>query len=256
MSRFSFPKLIVPTLAFALASVLGYAAAAQDHGLDLEAIRARAKEQTADAEALAATVRQRGQALGEAADATAIEARANGRRYTEAARNAAPEPTRDTFDFDRLVADAGETARTDLAAGPRFIAFASSSLPKPALQAMLRDVPRAGGVVVFRGLPGGSVAGLAQTLRQVLPEGENPDGVGIDPRLFRAFAIQSVPAYVVAASDFALCDGFDCATEAPPHDRIAGNVTARFALETFANGGGPGAKIAALHLARLEEEQP
>ena len=256
MSRFRTSRAIVPTLAFAVAGALGYAAAAQDHGLDLEAIRARAKEQTADAEALAATVRQRGQALSDAASATADDAAANGRRYTEAARRAAPISNGDLFDFDRLVADAGETTRTDLAAAPRFIAFASSSLPKPALQAMLRDVPRAGGVVVFRGLPGGSVAGLTQILRQVLPEGENPDGVGIDPRLFRAFAIQSVPAYVVAASDFALCDGFDCASELPSHDRIAGNVTARFALETFASGGGPGARIAALHLARLEEEQP
>ena len=51
------------------------------------------------------------------------------------------------------------------------------------------------------------------------------------------------------AHDMARCG------QVPPHDRIVGNVTTRFALETFASGGGPGARIAALHLARLEEKQ-
>lgn len=86
--------------------------------------------------------------------------------------------------------------------------------------------------------------------------GESLDGVGIDPRLFRAFAVEAVPTYVVASTDFELCDGFACTTAAPPHDRLSGNVTAEFALRTFAEGGGPGARIAAQHLARLEEQQP
>jgi len=33
---------------------------------------------------------------------------------------------------------------------------------------------------------------------------------------------------------------------------MLGNVTAAHALETFEQGGGPGARIAAQHLARLE----
>jgi conjugal transfer pilus assembly protein TrbC len=253
------PALVI-TLAFLAAGALGFAAVAQDapEGIDLEAIRARAQAHAADAEALATTVRERGRAMVDQARDTASAGEANGRRYGDAARQAAatPSATTDRFDFDRLVADAGTMASESMGGAPRFIAFASTSLPAPALRAMLHDVTRAGGVVVFRGLPGGSVVGLTAALRQVLRPGEQLDGVGIDPRLFRAFHVDAVPAYVVAASDFEPCDGFDCTTAVPPHDRVSGNVTARYALETVANGGGPGAKIAALHLARLAGDQP
>ena len=260
-------KALVPSLACLAAGVLGFAVAAQEATeapLDLAAIRARSKDHAADAEALAATVRARGQAVAEDARDTASAGHANGRRYTDAARQAAkatagssahPAPS-EPFDFDRLIADAGSMAEARIGEAPRFIAFASTSMPAAALKAMLHDVPRAGGVVVFRGLPGGSVAGLTRALRQVLEPGEQLDGIGIDPRLFRAFRVEAVPAYVVTASDFDLCDGFDCTTAVPPHDRVSGNVTARFALDTFAGGGGPGAKIAALHLARLARDQP
>jgi conjugal transfer pilus assembly protein TrbC len=125
-------------------------------------------------------------------------------------------------------------------------------MPPSALRQMIDDVSRAGGVVVFRGLPQNSAKALTAALAKVAREGEQLDGVGIDPRLFRAFDVGVVPAYIVTTSDFDLCDGFDCRTEVPPHDRMTGNVTAQFALATFAGGGGPGARIAAQHLARLE----
>lgn len=247
---------LLPALGFLAGAAIAFVAFAQGSpdGFDLEAIRARAAQNAADAEALAETVRKRGTAMTEAARDTADQGQANGQRYTEAARRAAPKPSAETFDFDRLIADAGGMAKADLGAAPRFIAFASTSMPPASLKATMHDVTRAGGVVVFRGLPGGSAAGLTNALRQVLAPGESLDGIGIDPRLFRAFKVEAVPAYVMASSDFDLCDGFDCTTAAPPHDRIAGNVTARYALETFARGGGPGARLAALHLARLEED--
>ena len=75
-------------------------------------------------------------------------------------------------------------------------------------------------------------------------------------RLFRAFQVSEVPAYVVTASDFDLCSGFDCTSAVPPYDRMNGNVTAEYALRTIAEGGGPGARIAAQHLARLQGDQP
>ena len=81
-------------------------------------------------------------------------------------------------------------------------------------------------------------------------------GVGIDPRLFRAFQVSEVPAYVVTASDFDLCSGFDCTSAVPPYDRMNGNVTAEYALRTIAEGDGHGARIAAQHLARLQGDQP
>jgi conjugal transfer pilus assembly protein TrbC len=97
---------------------------------------------------------------------------------------------------------------------------------------------------------------MTAALSRVLAPSERRDGVGIDPRLFRAFGIETVPAYVVASSDFDLCDGFDCTTSVPPFDRISGNVTAAYALDTIASGGGPGAKLAAQYRARLGEHAP
>ena len=225
-----------------------------DFGLDLEAIRARAAHQAAEAEALATTVRQRAAAVVGEAEQSAHGGEANGRRYTAAAKPGAS--SGDAFEFDALVAAAGDSARGALGDAPRFIAFASTSMPPASLKTMIRDVSRAGGVVVFRGLPQGSAKVFLAALARVLPPGEKRDGVGIDPRLFRAFAIDAVPTYVVAGSDFDLCDGFDCTTAVPPHDRLSGNVTPAFALRTFADGGGSGAQIAAQHLARLEERQP
>ena len=223
--------------------------------IDLEAIRARAASEAGEADALAAQARARATAVTAEATASAQDGKTNGRRYANE-----PKPhgqTSDpTFDFDRMVVDAGDMAKQGLGEAPRFIAFASLSMPAPALRQMMDDVTRAGGVVVFRGLTQGSAKVMTDALSRVLKPGEQMDGVGIDPRLFRTFGIETVPTYIVTSSDFDLCDGFDCTTAVPPFDRMSGNVTTAHALTTFAQGSGPGAKLAAQHLARLERQKP
>ena len=237
----------------AMTSALGGALAQSvPADIDVEAIRARAGEQASESEALAATARARAKALTASATGTAEQGQANG-AHLAASTHLQTGKTGDVFDFDGMVADAGTMAKADLGEAPRFIAFASTSMPPAALKAMMDDVPRAGGVVVFRGLTRGSVQAMTAALSRVFAPGERRDGVGIDPRLFRAFGIETVPTYVVASSDFDLCDGFDCTTNIPPFDRISGNVTAAYALDTIAGGGGPGAKLAAQYRARLEE---
>ncbi|MBA4162546.1 MAG: type-F conjugative transfer system pilin assembly protein TrbC [Novosphingobium sp.] len=232
----------------------GALAQSSDPEIDLASIRARAADQTAEAEALAVSARDRAKAITADASQSADAGKANGRRYAGSAPHSAPSDA--MFDFDKMVADAGDMARDGLGEAPRFIAFASLSMPAQALRQMMDDVTRAGGVVVFRGLTKGSAKVMTEALGKVLGPGERMDGVGIDPRLFRAFNISEVPAYIVTASDFDLCSGFDCTSAAPPFDRMNGNVTAEYALRTFASGGGPGARIAAQHLARLQGDQP
>ncbi len=223
--------------------------------IDIEAIRARAASNTDEADALAASARERAKAVTTEASQNAEGAKANGRRYARAApRLGAADDA--TFDFDKMVADAGDMATQGMGEAPRFIAFASLSMPADSLRQMMDDVTRAGGVVVFRGLTQGSAKVMTDALGKVLKPGERMDGVGIDPRLFRAFGVTEVPAYIVTASDFDLCSGFDCTAQVPPFDRMTGNVTARFALESFSEGGGPGARIARQHLARLERQDP
>lgn len=235
------------------ASLCGTVAQTLDPGLDLEAIRARAREQIGDAEALAESARTRSQELKTDTKELEAQASGNGRQYAAAAKAVQPASPNLPFDFDTLVADAGRIAEGGFSEAPRFIAFASTSMPPHSLRAMILDVGRAGGVVVLRGLPNGSAKALTAALAKVVGPSESYEGVGIDPRLFRAFGIEAVPAYVVAASDFDLCDGFDCKTQVPPHDKISGNVTTEHALATFGSGSGPGARIALLHLARLRK---
>jgi conjugal transfer pilus assembly protein TrbC len=234
----------------------GAAAQTSEPELDLDAIRARAQVEASEADALAANARARAEAVLRHANDSAAAAEAHGKRYTEQAAKTAKPDSADTFDFDKMVADAGTMASGSLGEAPRFIAFASLSMPPAALRAMATDVTRAGGVVVLRGLPGNSAEALTAALSKIAQGQEELDGVGIDPRLFRAFGIEAVPAYVVTSSDFDLCDGFDCRTEVPPHDRMSGNVSVSYALETFAHGGGPGALLASQHLARLQRSDP
>lgn len=145
-------------------------------------------------------------------------------------------------------------ARSGTATGPALLAFASTSMPPEALKRLIADVTKAGGTVVFRGFAPEGSKGFLEALRKAVPEGSGAR-VMIDPRLFRAFGIEDVPTYVAASSSFPLCDGLDCTSNPSPHDRIAGNVTTRYALETFVSGKGPGAQGAARALQLLTGER-
>jgi conjugal transfer pilus assembly protein TrbC len=246
---YTFPVL---TFFVSLAALGGAAAQTLEPELDLAAIRARAQSDAGEADALAATARERVKAVLDQADATALQAQAHGQDYARAAPTATPQPSDPIFDFDQMVSDAGTMAKGNLGGAPRFIAFASLSMPLAALREMIGQVNAAGGVVALRGFPAGSAKVLTEALSKVAMDQDQLGSVGIDPRLFRAFNVTAVPTYVVASTDFDLCDGFDCQTQIPPHDRISGNVTADFALETIARGGGPAARIATQHLVRLK----
>lgn len=245
------PLIIGSTALVGLLLGLGAGSSAQTvEGLDLAKVRARAKLSPQDAEALTKVVARRGEALRQEATASAATARAASARY---ARKAGPGDPTATFDFDTMVAAAaGPMVPED---APRLVAFASLSMPAASLKAMIADVGRAGGVVVFRGMPGNSARTFTTALAKVLPQGEVKAAVGIDPRLFRAFGIEAVPAYVVTATDFDLCDGFDCRTPLPPHDRMSGNVSLAYALDAFADGGGAAARISAVYRARLGDQR-
>ncbi|WP_225008017.1 type-F conjugative transfer system pilin assembly protein TrbC [Novosphingobium percolationis] len=234
---------------------IGAALAQASPGIDLAAIRAQAAAQIEEAQALARTARDRAAQLRPEAQAETDAAIQRARSSTATTRGKIARQD-GTFDFDSMVATAGNAALSAMGTGPRFIAFASTSMPASALRQMIEDVPRAGGVVVFRGLREGSARAMTAALTGVFQPGEHIAGIGIDPRLFRAFHVESVPTYVMGGSDFDLCDGLDCSTAVPPFDVMTGNVTAAYALETFARGGGPGARLAAQHLARLERPAP
>lgn len=131
------------------------------------------------------------------------------------------------------------------------LAFASTSMPSDALERMIADVSKAGGTVVFRGFAAEGSRSFLAALRKAVPDGSEARII-LDPRLFRAFGVDEVPTYVAASASFPLCDALDCTSTPSPHDRIAGNVTTSYALETFVASKGPGAPVAARALQRLK----
>lgn len=244
--------LLIPLILAISAGGLALAQSAPEE-LDLEAIRERANEHAADAEALATSVRERADTLAQEARTTQADADANRAAY---AQSVVAAPSEGALDFDGMIAAQAAAETASLGQGPRFIAFASLSMPPAALRSLVRDMGRAGGVTVLRGFPQGNAAAFKQRLAAIWTDGAETGSLGIDPRLFRALAIEAAPSFVMLGTDFSPCDGFDCTDSVPPHDRIAGNVSVAHVLDTFASGGGPGASLARLHLARLEETQP
>lgn len=234
-----------------LAVSLGGLALAQSvpDGIDLEAIRERAAEHSEEAQALATNVRERAEALTE--DAQTVQAQAHDNRASYADSIAVTK--RDAvLDFDAMIAGQAQAEKATLGESPRFIAFASLSMPPAALKALVHDMTRAGGVTVLRGFPQGNSEAFKKRLAAIWSERNAAGSLGIDPRLFRAFEIKAAPSFVMLSTDFTPCDGFDCTSSVPPHDRIAGNISVEEVLETFAAGRGPGAQLARLHRNRLQ----
>ena len=249
------------SLLFTICASTGFAAAQSVNRdtLDIDDIRASSKRFAEEAVALAENVRLRSEAVRDEARQTQDRARANHDRYTKTIdkrrKNSKGHQRDEIFDFDRMIADHAKMAEANLGGAPRFIAFASLSMPPQSLKTLVRDTAAAGGVTVLRGFPGGSAKQLTKMLAAMGQSGEQLSALGIDPRLFRAFDIKAAPSIVMASSDFTLCDGFDCKGNVPPHDRMTGNVSVEYALETFAGGAGPGSRLAALHLERLKKER-
>lgn len=237
-----------------LAVSLGGLALAQSipDGIDLDAIRERAAEHSEEAQALATNVRERAEALTEDAETLQVEAQANRASYAE---SITVTETDAVLDFDAMIAGQAAAEKASLGGTPRFIAFASLSMPPEALKALVHDMARAGGVTVLRGFPQGNSEGFKKRLAAIWSDSTEAGSLGIDPRLFRAFEIEAAPSFVMLSTDFAPCDGFDCISNVPPHDRIAGNISVGEVLETFASGRGPSAELARLHGERLQGDQ-
>lgn len=215
-------------------------------GFDPDAIEARADQFREDAQALFEYATTNAETHTEEAQAVVQQGQQSieGLDVSQIAGGQGP------FDFDEMVAGA-KAGMAKPEGAPLFIAFASLSMPEEALSKMIEDTTKAGGVVVFRGFSAGNPQGFIQGIRKVVDQA-GASNVAIDPRLFRSFGVDRVPTFVALSSDFEPCDQLDCVTAPPPHDRIAGNVSVSYVLETFANANGPGAPVSRLALRNMK----
>ena len=222
-------------------------------GIDVQAIKQRSTDLQADAQAFVDQIKDRGDAFREEAAAVRDGGMENMQRV---ASTDLPKGPVGAIDFDEIVQGAVTNAAAGGGDAPQLIAFASLSMPPKALRRLIQDTARAGGVVVFRGFPNNSMKEFSERLGKLVERQDDFANIGIDPRLFRAFDVQAVPTYIAVSSDFDLCAGFSCRTQVPPYDRMIGNVTVEYALTSFADGNGPGARVAAVGLANLHKALP
>ena len=234
----------------AVSAALAQTAAQSVEDLDLAAIKARGSEQVREAQALVDAVAHRGEAHQAEAEDLRDAGLAAAASFDPANLQQGPEGP---VDFDEILAGAAANSQAPMGVGPLFTVFASLSMPQASLSRLIRDTTQAGGVVVFRGFPRNSTKAFAEGLKRVVTDERQEAHIAIDPRLFRAFAVTAAPTFVVTGRAYELCDGFDCTSMVPDHDRMTGNVTVEYALEHFATSRGPGAGVARVALDELRK---
>ena len=132
--------------------------------------------------------------------------------------------------------------------------FTSLSVPAASWRQWARDAARTGTPLVLRGVAEG---GLRATVKRIGARlGGHDAGVAIDPRLFRLFRVERVPAVVVVPGGVPPCRSRGCSDDAaPPHDLVTGNIGLVAALEAIAAEGGAGRDVARWHLDLLRGER-
>ena len=173
----------------------------------------------------------------------ALERAGTAARQTVPGRSAAPLPA------ERHAGTLAERA-AGRAGTAEILIFTSLSVPVASWRQWAREAARAGAPLVLRGV---SEDGMRATVRRIGERiGGAEAGIAIDPRLFRLFGVERVPAVIVVPGGVPPCESRGCADDpAPPHDRIAGNISLAAALEAIADEGAVGRGVARRRLERL-----
>jgi conjugal transfer pilus assembly protein TrbC len=101
--------------------------------------------------------------------------------------------------------------------------FTSLSMPKPLLIRLAMDAKTYRATLVLRGLKHNSYQETALYVQDLIQE--TSVGFIIDPTLFKKYAVNRVPDFVLSTPSSA------------SYDKVSGNVSLRFALETMAQKG-------------------
>ena len=133
------------------------------------------------------------------------------------------------------------------------LVFLSLTVPRASWEQWVREAARTDVPLLLRGVgPNGFKATVTEIGGRL---GGHAAGVAIDPRLFRLFGVERVPAVVVVPGGVAPCASRGCADDAPPpFDIVTGNIGLAAALEAVAAEGDAGRGAARRGLARLKGE--
>jgi conjugal transfer pilus assembly protein TrbC len=137
--------------------------------------------------------------------------------------------------------------------GPTLYLFVSLSMPEPALRRLIAQAAQARATVLLRGLSEGSLRKTAARLQALI--GEAPVSIQIDPRLFDRFAVQRVPAFVLARTTAnPECNGNTCQSD-PAFVRASGDVSLDYALAYMQRTAPAWSSTATVYLQRLERQE-
>lgn len=107
--------------------------------------------------------------------------------------------------------------------------FISSSMPRQALENYFYEAKKYNATILIRGFINDSLKETTQFFAKI----DNGTSALIDPDRYTKFNINAVPA-IVLVQDESECINQSCT---PRHDRISGNISIAYALESFAKEG-------------------
>lgn len=120
---------------------------------------------------------------------------------------------------------------------PNLQIFVSSTMPESVLANLAREASKYDGVLVFRGLPNGSMMELSNLVMRI-SEKDHPAAMQIDDEAFRLHGIKHVPSFVLSQTKSDLSGvvdstlgNFICI------DKMVGNVMLSFVLDEFVKSG-------------------
>lgn len=148
--------------------------------------------------------------------------------------------------LDKLFAQAGKPLFPDLHRDGELMVMVSFSMPDEALRNLAHQADKAGAVLVLRGLVGDSLTQTAAKIRQVLGDETRDQTFQVNPQVFRAYNVQSVPSFVLARKP---ADGSTC-DQGTDYVSVRGDVTLHYALQKLAEKQGWG-DVAGRYLAAL-----
>ncbi len=138
--------------------------------------------------------------------------------------------------------------------GSRLLVFVSFSMPDASLRALGEVAHKAGASILFQGFSENSIPVMGTHVRRVFGE-DMEIGFGIDPTAFSRFEVTAVPTVIALKEPLQTCRTRHCKEDVTPaHDRVTGNATLPFILETIAARGDHGVDAALQALAALDAE--
>lgn len=132
------------------------------------------------------------------------------------------------FEATRRTVDESGSEDNRIPAG--LFVFVSLGMPKPALAKIVDQAEVTGAKLVLRGLVDGNLGKTALAVKDVM--GQRKVGWFIDPRLFKIYGIERVPATVMVEPGASMqsCQDQHCNSK-PVYAKVSGDVSMRYALE-------------------------